>query len=351
MNTKKMILTTLGLLCILLAVRSVRVVSQSNGGSVQREVTKESTIKDLLNQVTQIAVFRWVNRERKYIGSLKKDNPAFQSALNALRESQQTTPTDVSKPAYEVVLMGKGFLRLAKYDAQADVMTFYSAGEEAKPELTMSLTHSFTDLLAGAKLPEQPTGAFKPKFTGYALWPGLPDSLVRAVAESPVILIGKPVDLFRADFFDPDNKKSLAQYTVYLIEVERYLKDDTGQFMPLVKYWDYGGLLGGGFQFGEEVPLSQYNQRYLLFLEPVSNKGIAKWNGKYIRIRYPDEFISVRVSLQTPIVNGVTAQRNPNISSKPYYFFGDNTTLIEKPEVQVISEITAAINQVERERH
>jgi hypothetical protein len=78
---------------------------------------------------------------------------------------------------------------------------------------------------------------------------------------------------------------------------------------------------------------------------------MALWNGKQIRLWYPDEFTHANPFLQTPIVNGATVQRYPTPGFVAnIYFFGDKTTLVGKPEGQVISEIIAAIEQAKQER-
>jgi hypothetical protein len=349
MNTTKVILTTLSLLCVILAARSIRVASQSDSGSKEKEVSQAENIKNHLNEITQIAVFQWISKDRQYIGSLKKDTPAFQSALKALQESQTTDTSDVTKPEYEMVLMGEGVQHLAKYDVRVGAVTLYPPEREGKPTMTVQLSRSFADLLTSAKLPDQPQEGFRPQHISESFWAGLPNSLVRAVAQSPVILIGKSVDLFRFNYFDPSDTKSPVQYVVYVIEVERYLKDDTGQFMSFIKYWDWGGLLGGGYEMREN-PLLKYNQRYILFLNPGNNR-LQMWKGKWIRLWYTDEFRCILPWLQTPIVSGVTVQRYPPSGPVPYiYFFGDKTTLVGKPEGEVINEIMAAIKQAEKER-
>jgi hypothetical protein len=340
----------LGLLLTILMVIGSGVVSQSSVTSQTKEISEAVSVRDILGAVTKIAVFQWADKERKYLGSLRKEDATFQRALKALSESQSTVTSDVTRPEYEVVFMGEGFLRLAKYSVPSGVMTFYAPKKATQPEMTLWVNHSFTDLLTSAKLPNPPKENFKPRYWGSAMWLSLPQTLVQAVARFPVILIGKPVDIFRPNFCDTDDLKDPDQYTVYMIEVERYLKDETGQLMPFIKYWEQGGLLAGGYKV-DMVPLMRYNQRYILFLCPWSSQGggMVMRAGKWIRVGYPDEFGHLAIpQLQTPIINGVTEPRDP--AYRAAYRFGDGTTLIDKPEGRVIGEIMAAIKQAERDR-
>lgn len=185
----------------------------------------------------------------------------------------------------------------------------------------------------------------KPIHRGHASWIGLPGNLDKAVKKSPIICIGRPVDLVRIDFMDLASE-SLSQYTVYLIQVEQYLKDETQRHSPTIKFWEWGGLLGGGWEMNLATIL-RYNQQHIFFLEPVGPKGThAYWHRKWIQIRRQDECHTLFPALQIPIKDGKTQPRDPNTHLLSYQF-ADGSSMVDKPIGSVTDMITAAIRSAE----
>jgi hypothetical protein len=171
--------------------------------------------------------------------------------------------------------------KVAKYDPTANVVTFYSVGDrELKFERALRVKATLMPLLNTAKPLSKPKEKVKPKHIVHGLWAVPPHDLVDVVKPDSmgrwnansltydplVIIIGTPIAVLRNEYLVPNDPTH--QYCVYLIGVEQYLKDDTGLYLPVLKYNYDEGYLQGGMELGGN-PLLEFGERYLLFLKPI----------------------------------------------------------------------------------
>jgi hypothetical protein len=290
------------------------------------------------------------DKERKFVGNIPNDGAAFEPLLSAVQEAQTVDESGGLYPRFELAVLGVGFYWLLQYDPDARLLVGQSlTNKRLERQDIVRLTKRLEDILMTAQPPTKPAVRIKPARTGQAQRMSLPFDLIELVEQSPLIFIGTPVMVHRNDYMVPDGYQGQGdptrQVTVYIILVERYLKDDTGLTLPVVLHRHFGGYLDGGYVLHGD-PLLEIGQRYLLFLRPPRSEFAMTGMGR-VRDAYPDEHIVVHPYTCTPIVNGWTEPAEPNFV--PAYLFPDKkTTLIFKKEAQVIAEIRAAIRQSRR---
>jgi hypothetical protein len=327
-----------------------RVLPQSSPKQSGSEAPEVSTVMEALQKATSVAVFRMDGEQRKFVGTIPNDGTAFKPLLSAVQEAQAVDENSDFRPRFELTVLGVGFYWLLQYDPDLRLLVGHSlTNKRLEQRSTVRLTKRLEDILTTAQPPTKPALRLKPARTGQAQWMSLPFNFIELVEQSPLILIGTPVMVHRNDYMVPDGYQGPGdpthQVIVYIILVERYLKDDTGLTLPVVLHRHFGGYLDGGYVLHGD-PLLEIGQRYLLFLRPPRSEFAMTGIGR-VRDAYPDEYIAMHPFTRTPIMNGWTKPAEPNFL--PAYLFPDKkTTLIFKKEERVIAEIRAAIMQLRR---
>jgi hypothetical protein len=226
------------------------------------ESSQVISLKDIVSQMKQVAVFESKEKEKRYIGNLAPNSAALQGFSNALIQGIVVKESGMSRPEYEVVLVGGNWYRLGRYDANRSVFAIYAVQQnELKLTTVVRLTHPLTDILKGAKLSSQPQEKSYSLRESYSLLPTSP-SLEKVVQKSPLVLLGTPVATLD-NRYDPEVP---SRYKVYLIGVEQYLKDETGLDLPIVvlNHPNY-----------PHDPLPQFGKLYLFFLTPPRGNSIT----------------------------------------------------------------------------
>ncbi len=318
---------------------------------------------NVFKQAQHILVFKGTGTKREFLGGLPPSSAAVHELCKILGEDEPTNAEALVKPAYEVALVSDTMNKVVKYDPTANVVVLYSIGNrELKFERALEVKKELTPLFKAAEPLSKPKEKVKPKHVIRGMVGGgpfdltdlvRPDSMLRWNAQllsyDPLlIVIGTPIAVLRNEYLSPDGE----QYCVYLIGIEHYIKDDTGLYLPILKYNHNGGYLNGGVEL-EVDPLLQFGERYLLFLKPVI-PGFVTYgasDGKQHRTRryHEGEYVHVHPFLQTQLTNGETFPIDPTAPPKRYEFQDGKTTLVFKQEKQVIDEILAAIKQADKE--
>jgi hypothetical protein len=216
---------------LLLAGMSQRTTGAIDPKTASRQKEQGVSLRDLMAQTKQVVVFQKQDTERKYIGNLAPNSSALQKFRAALTEGIMAKETDLSRTDYELVLVEGSSYRLAKYDAGKRVMAVYAVQQKELNALTtIKLKAPLRDVLASAKplspLPEkpQPSDAVRGSSIGEA------PTVEKAVDDSVLIIVGTPV----ATLEDRYDREAPGHYTVYLVGVERVLKNTTGRDLPIV---------------------------------------------------------------------------------------------------------------------
>jgi len=282
------------------------------------------------NNISRILVFRCEGERRKYVGCLGKDSPHYQALLKAIETGIPVKSSGLAHADYEIFLLGRGFYRRARFNSQDSIMAIETLGREGvKLELILRLTNSISPPLAKAR-PRKPPKNFRPRESMAQLPP--PPPLERVVRESSIILIGTPIDIIANEYEVPGGPE---QHTVYALQVERYLKDETGLNSPIVLLTHYGGYLGDGEQWAHD-PLPQIGARYIFFLVKPFHEFVwyTTRSGKIVvRRYYPGEWSHFPEAL---LLNGRTEPVRKDVD------------WLKGREDEIITKITAAINQEAR---
>jgi hypothetical protein len=336
-----------GLFCLLLLMSSWQVLSQTQ--------TKQTTDKDqkeqlpsLLEKANRIVIFRLTGGERSYVGHINRDTSIFRQIVQSMEKAQVLKPEELSRVDYELAFVGEGMYRLARYDTQKDLMTFYHPTKnELERDVTIHLNDSLRRLISRVSFPKKSSKKFVPKHMGKGMMMVSPPlNLVDLVNSSLIILIGHVVDVDRNFYVTPNDLMN--QRTTYIVAVERYLKDDTGLYLPVVGYIQQGGFLGGGFFFEGDAPV-EVGERYLLSLR--RGGEFAVYNRQTVRVAYPFEYPPLHPYVQVCLKKGRTHPIDPNADAntmKLYLFNDKKTTLVGKPEGVALAEIRGAIKEVNR---
>jgi hypothetical protein len=331
-----MFLSSLVMVAVLLAHSS----KDQNG----KERPNLSSIMDALEKTKQLLVFRADRKEkREYLGCMTKESYSFAKVLSTIRAANSTEDHIPFCPQFEIIFLGDGVLWSVQYDPETQMIVAYCPVNNRLEKwgafrLSESIESTLLKIAVTSRVPDK----FKPSRTAKVEWSPLPYNLDELIKRSSLVLIGTPVSILRNNYREPNDP--LWQVTVYAVVVERYLKDQTGLFLPVIKHYQNGGRLGGG-RAREGDPLLEIGQRYLLFLEPPRCEYAVLETGVF-RSCYGDEYITVHPLTRTPIVNGGTEPAESDPSLIPIYWFSDNKTrLIFKKEQQVIGEVLTAIKR------